>query len=231
MVPKESTPEPGFTLKELEAIARGEARRSLGLTPNGGWRWTAEDIAFAVAILDEAARSRAFRKAWSRGMTRAQARLWLSKALHNRLIDQAESVRRIELLDHVALDFLPAASDGRTPLAIQDQVVLVGRVVEQLSETGRWVAADYLWATGEWGMQSRGNGRSKPPAIRTQERERARLREILRSVANEAGLTREETLDLVVALGVTLAGGVVRKKNPRIRGGFAPRRALDLVEA
>lgn len=206
-MPKDSPPGPNLGLKELEAIAWAEARRSPDLTPNGGRRWTREDNEFAIAILDEQTRSTAFRRAWAAGMTRGAARLWLSKALHNRLLDYAERVRRLMLVDHLALDDLPRARDDRTHLSTSDREILARKALARLSAVGRIVAAEYFQHDGMPTTCESKGGRPWEIAPRTRGRERARLRRVLRTIIEDAGLNWDEALDLLFALSAKLTGG------------------------
>lgn len=205
-VPKESPPGPVPDLRDLDAIARAEGRKHPDLAPNGGRWWTKEDTAFAVAILDEEMRSRALRRAWANGMTWGAARSWLSKALHHRLLDHAECARRVKLLDTLALQDLPCARDSRTQLDRQDRDLLEGRVLAGLSATGRTVAAEYFRGDGT-GAGLQDGAWLCLIADRTREREMARLRAVLRRVVTKAGLTRDESLDLLFALSAKLTGG------------------------
>jgi hypothetical protein len=208
-VPKESPSGPDLTLKELEVIAWGEARRSPGLTPNGGRRWTAEDIAFAVAILDDETRSRAFRKASNAGMNKPQARRWLAKAIHNRLLDHAKCGRRLLLLDDLVLDDFAAVDSSRRPLDPGDAAILADRVLGKLRvEEGAILADRLLGGRGGTNGQVR-ETRADRASRRTRAYRWARVREILRAVAMQTGLDREEVLDLLAALAVkvTVEGG------------------------
>lgn len=197
---EERPPGPDFDLEELEAIAWKEAGRSPGLAPNGGRRWTSEDNAFAVSILAAEMRTRGFRKARDAGMARTQAGRWLLKALHNGLLKHVVRNRRMELLDDLGLDTLPSRSVGQEGLAPQDRPILVEKVLARLAEGERATAADYFRGDGIPVTESRAGTRSR-------ERHRARLREVARAVVREAGLTREEALDLVAALAAKLTGG------------------------
>jgi hypothetical protein len=203
-VPKESPPGPDFDLRELEAIGRGEARRSPGLVPNGGRRWTREDLAFAVSILADEMRAPAFRKAWDAGMSKAQARLWLSKALRNRLLDHAECLRRTDLLDDLALDAFPAADDQRIRLIGDDVATLAAKLRRRLSEEAAWEVARRCGGDGIGTPASRAR---TGPSRATRARHWKEACAAIERLAREEGLNRTEAGVVMLALSAKMTGG------------------------
>ena len=204
-MPKESPPGPDFSLKELEKLAWAEARRSQGLVPNGGRWWTSEDIAFAVAILDEETRSRAFRRAWDAGMTSAQVRRWLSKALHNGLVKYAARTRRLKLLDDRALDQMCAPRGRRGHLDGDDAATLARQLRGRLSaeEAGEIVRRCVGAGIGSSIASRAWTGPSRATRARTWSRVLLHLDRL----AREAGLNRAEAGEVLRALAVKLTGG------------------------
>lgn len=198
-MPRENPPGPGFDRKDLEPIARKAARLWPYLAPLGGWFWTDEDVDSAVSTLYGVTGMECFLRAYARGMTRPQVRAYLLKALRHRLLKHATGSRRREFWEDLLLDALPAPCDEGGGLDRDDRATFVGRVLAELTAEERATAADYFRGDGVPVNQSR--------AERTRQRHRARLREVLRAVVRDAGLTREEAADLVAALAAKLTGG------------------------
>jgi len=230
-LPKERRADPDFSTSELESIARREASRSPRLTPNGGRRWTREDIAFAVSVLAAEARSPAFGRAWTAGMTRERSLRWLAKALHHRLLDRTRRLRRMKFIDDPSLEALPTSHGRGRALDAEDRAVLVTRVLGGLTEAGRAVAAEMLRVDGYAVARVEEVVRRPRVAQRTRERERARVRDLLRGIVTAADLSREEALDLLHALAAGLAGGGLATRSRFVNklGGFGPRRSPDPV--
>jgi len=193
---RRSDPGPGFA--ELEAIARTEAANSRGLAPNGGRRWTREDVAFAVSLLVVECRARGFPRAWDAGMSGPQARSWLRTALRHRLLDLRGRGSRVRLLDGVALDALPSTAGSRAGLEPLDVAALARGLRGRLSddearELERRFAGDGL-----------GSARSMPirdgPSRATRARLWSRVRRKVKALAREQGLDGGETCAVVRAL-------------------------------
>lgn len=203
-MPKESPPGPDSSLMELEAIARAEARRSPGLAPNGGRRWTSEDIAFAVSVLGAIARTDAFRQVSSRGLDgRRRPRGYLLAALHYELVRARLRAARMVLLDDLDLDTLPTRRGGTDRLAKVD-VLLLGREIlgrlspEQTQEFARRIHRQGTGAVVPTPCQR--------PSMRTRVRQWAKVRGVLLAVAREGELTREEMGEILAVLAVKVAG-------------------------
>ena len=230
-MPREFPPGPDFSLSELESIARKEARKSPGLTPNGGRRWTGEDIAFAVSVLSAEMRTPAFERVWTARISREKSLRWLAKALHHRLLDRTRRLRRMKIIDDLSLNALPASHGEGRALDAQDRTALVSRVIGGLTETGRAVAAEMLRVDGQTTARVKAVGRRRCIAPRTRERERDRFRNILRGTVKAAALSHEEALDLLHDLAAKLArGGGGRATRSQVLnnlGGIGPRRSPD----
>jgi len=201
---REKLPGPSLGPKDLEPVARAAARLWPSLAPMGGSRWTREDIDWAMSFLYIESMTERFVRAAVRARSRSQTRGYLLKALRNQLLRRAERGRRLVLLDQLALDSVLPKVAGRKRLDVEDRNLLMAMVMARLSDRERRTAASLLRGDSPSARATTDRRRSDPPK-RTRTRHRAKLLRVIRSVVEDEGLNRDETMDLLVALRARLA--------------------------
>jgi len=206
----------GVALRDLQDIASEAGARWRWLAPLGGARWTPEDSERALSILYTEATAPGFRRALSRGMSRTCARRYLLVALYHRLLDRRLPSRRRRLLSSMEMDRLPAKDRASPGLMPEDRVILADRVLARLGRTTRVVAHE--WHLRVDASSGRRTDREVlvPPG-RTRDRHRARYRRAVAAVVSEAGLGREECLDLLSEL----ADRLLCRRAPGLEGKAA----------
>ncbi len=221
-------------IEDLEAIARAEARRYSGLAPNGGRRWTSEDIAFAVSVLYAIARTEAFRRAFPRGVDGSKSRGYLLSALHNALVRARRRDARLVLLDDLKLDAIPRAPGSAGHLAPEDARCLArrflgGRSAAETAELERRLRGQ---GSGRAAIPGRGTGVPRATRVRMW----ARVSAALLTLARAEGLTKAELGDILVAVAAKLTGegggvGCRRGGGPsEVRGGGRIRGIAKILE-